>query len=141
MATGPDRCGSTDKVHLILQHQNPVSKEWEEKHAKDMPLSALGDRQTHLYTLIIRPDNSFEVLIDNESKKKGSLLTDMDPPVNPEKMIDDPDDKKPADWVDVAKIEDPAAKKPGARACGSPPSGALLLHYMCMQRRDLTGVI
>jgi calnexin len=33
--------------------------------------------------------------------------------VNPEKMIDDPDDEKPANWVDVAKIEDPAAKKPG----------------------------
>jgi hypothetical protein len=46
-----------------------------------MPLSVLGDRQTHLYTLIIRPDNTFEILIDNESKKKGSLLTDMDPPV------------------------------------------------------------
>ena len=28
-------------------------------------------------------------------------------------MIDDPDDEKPANWVDVAKIEDPAAKKPG----------------------------
>ena len=29
---------------------------------------------THLYTLIVRPDNSFEVLVDLESKKKGSLL-------------------------------------------------------------------
>eukprot|EP00960_Hanusia_phi_P015953 470550-Hanusia_phi.AAC.3 len=28
---GPDRCGSTDKVHFILQHQNPVTKQWEEK--------------------------------------------------------------------------------------------------------------
>jgi hypothetical protein len=29
---------------------------------------------THLYTLVIRSDNSFEVLVDLESKKKGSLL-------------------------------------------------------------------
>ena len=36
----------------------------------------------------------------------------MTPPVNPEKVIDDPDDKKPSDWVDVAQIEDPAATKP-----------------------------
>ncbi len=109
---GPDRCGTNDKVHFILQHQNPVSKEWEEKHATDVPLSALGDRMTRLFTLIVRPDNSFEILIDGESKKKGSLLTDMDPPVNPSKEIDDPEDVKPSDWVDVAKIEDPAAKKP-----------------------------
>ena len=109
---GPDKCGGNDKVHFILQHQNPVSKEWEEKHANDMPVSHLGDRKTHLYTLIVRPDNSFEVLIDNVSKKKGSLLSDMTPPVNPEKVIDDPDDKKPSDWVDLAQIEDPAATKP-----------------------------
>ena len=31
-------------------------------------------------------------------------------------MIDDPDDEKPANWVDVAKIEDPAAKKPSIEA-------------------------
>jgi len=27
------------------------------------------------------------------------LLKDLDPPVNPSKMIDDPEDKKPKDWV------------------------------------------
>lgn len=109
---GPDRCGATDKVHFILQHQNPVSKEWEEKHAKDVPLSSLGDKKTHLYTLVIRADNTFEILVDNASKTKGSLLSDMNPPVNPEKTIDDPTDEKPTDWVDVMKIEDPASKKP-----------------------------
>mmetsp|Transcript_39604 Transcript_39604/g.61787 ORF Transcript_39604/g.61787 Transcript_39604/m.61787 type:complete len:552 (+) Transcript_39604:50-1705(+) len=109
---GPDQCAQTNKVHFILQHQNPVSKKWEEKHAKTTPGVVLNDRMTHLYTLIIRPDNSFEILVDLENRVKGNLLKDMDPPVNPEKMIDDPEDKKPADWVDEAKIDDPEAQKP-----------------------------
>ena len=36
----------------------------------------------------------------------------MMPSVNPPKEIDDPEDKKPADWVDEAKIDDPDASKP-----------------------------
>merc|ERR1719262_1265923 len=35
---GPDKCGSTNKVHFILRHQNPVSKEWEEKHLVSPPV-------------------------------------------------------------------------------------------------------
>eukprot|EP00283_Hemiselmis_rufescens_P022902 CAMPEP_0173439532 /NCGR_PEP_ID=MMETSP1357-20121228/21102_1 /TAXON_ID=77926 /ORGANISM="Hemiselmis rufescens, Strain PCC563" /LENGTH=529 /DNA_ID=CAMNT_0014404915 /DNA_START=13 /DNA_END=1602 /DNA_ORIENTATION=+ len=109
---GPDKCSSTDKVHFIVQYQNPVSKEWEEKHAKEVPFVAGSDRQTHLYTLIIRPDNTFEIKVDGESKTKGSLLESMQPPINPPKEIDDPKDSKPSDWVDEAMIDDPDAKKP-----------------------------
>ena len=25
---GPDKCGTTNKIHLILRHQNPVSKKF-----------------------------------------------------------------------------------------------------------------
>lgn len=39
-------------------------------------------------------------------------MEDFTPPVNPEKEIDDPKDKKPADWVDDVKIADPEAVKP-----------------------------
>jgi hypothetical protein len=39
------------------------------------------------------------------------LLEDFEPPVNPPEEIDDPEDKKPADWVDQEKIPDPDAKK------------------------------
>ncbi len=31
--------------------------------------------------------------------------------MNPPKEIDDPEDKKPEDWVDEAKISDPDATK------------------------------
>jgi calnexin len=39
-------------------------------------------------------------------------LTDFDPPVNPPEEIDDPDDAKPADWVDDQTIPDPDAVRP-----------------------------
>lgn len=50
--------------------------------------------------------------MDGTSVKSGSLLEDFSPSVNPSEEIDDPEDKKPEDWVDKAKIADPAAKKP-----------------------------
>merc|ERR1712025_351506 len=63
-------------------------------------------------TLVVRSDNTYEIFVDKETKKSGSLLEDFEPPVNPPKQIDDPEDKKPEDWVDEAKINDPDASKP-----------------------------
>jgi calnexin len=65
-----------------------------------------------LYTLIVKPDQTFEIKVNNKSVKKGSLLEDFTPAVNPDKEIDDPNDRKPEDWVDDAKIDDPSATKP-----------------------------
>ena len=48
---GPDKCGHTNKVHFILQHQNPVSGVWEEKHFKAPP-SVETDQATHLYVVM-----------------------------------------------------------------------------------------
>ena len=62
--------------------------------------------------MVVNPDNSYEILINNESKKNGTLLDEFKPPVNPEKEIDDPEDSKPSTWVDEARISDPAASKP-----------------------------
>lgn len=47
-------------MHFILRHQNPVSGEWEEKHADNVP-APKKDKKSHLYTLVVRPDNSFEM--------------------------------------------------------------------------------
>lgn len=43
-----------------------------------------------------------------------SLLSEAEfkPPVNPPKLVDDPTDSKPSDWVDESKMDDPAATKP-----------------------------
>jgi len=108
---GPDKCGSTNKVHFIFQHKNPKTGEYEEKHLKSPP-SAKTAKLSTLYTLIVKPDNTFEMLIDDKSSKNGSLLEDFSPAVNPPKEIDDPKDKKPDDWVEQARIPDPDATKP-----------------------------
>ncbi|CAE7126934.1 unnamed protein product, partial [Rhizoctonia solani] len=108
---GQDLTCPGSKVHFIFRHQNPITKEWEEKHLKSAPAPHVGE-DTNLYTLIVNPDNTFEILINNESNTKGNLLESFEPPVNPPKEIDDPEDKKPTDWVDEEKIADPAASKP-----------------------------
>jgi calnexin len=108
---GPDKCGGNNKVHFIFRHENPITHVFEEKHLKNPPKMA-ADKKTNLYTLIVKPDQTFIIKINNESVKEGSLLKDFDPPVNPPVQIDDPNDKKPKDWVDEAKILDPNAKKP-----------------------------
>lgn len=55
---GPDKCGEDYKLHFIFRHQNPLNKDWEEKHAKrpDVDLKKFyTDRKTHLYTLGASP--------------------------------------------------------------------------------------
>ena len=61
--------------------------------------------------LLCSPNNTYNVLINGESDKTGSLLEDFEPSVNPSKEIDDPNDKKPEDWVEEKTIADPDAKK------------------------------
>ncbi|KAJ8105826.1 hypothetical protein OPT61_g9947 [Boeremia exigua] len=108
---GPDKCGATNKVHFIFKHKNPKTGEYEEKHLKNPPMARIVKTST-LYTLIVKPDQSFEIKIDGESTRNGTLLEDFTPSVNPDAEIDDEDDKKPEDWVDDARIADPEATKP-----------------------------
>lgn len=108
---GPDKCGSTNKVHFIFRHYNPISKEHEEKHLTSPPVAKISKLST-LYTLIVKPDQTFEISVNNKSVKSGSLLEDFSPAVTPPKEISDPEDKKPSDWVEDAKINDPDATKP-----------------------------
>lgn len=108
---GPDKCGATNKVHFIFRHKDPVTGEVGEKHLVNAPYAKIAKVST-LYTLIVNPDNTFEILINNEQRKNGTLFDDFDPPVNPAKEIDDVTDVKPSDWVDTIRIADPSATKP-----------------------------
>ena len=110
---GPDKCGSTNKVHFIYKHKNPKSGEYVEHHLK-YPPSTPSDKLSHVYTAILKPDNELRILIDGEEKKKANLLSedDFEPPLVPPKTIPDPEDKKPEDWDERAKIPDSDAKKP-----------------------------
>uniref|UniRef100_A0A8D0UX00 Calnexin n=2 Tax=Sus scrofa TaxID=9823 RepID=A0A8D0UX00_PIG len=111
----PDKCGEDYKLHFIFRHKNPKTGVYEEKHAKrpDADLKTyFTDKKTHLYTLILNPDNSFEILVDQAVVNSGNLLNDMTPPVNPSREIEDPEDRKPEDWDERPKIPDPDAVKP-----------------------------
>ncbi|OHS94976.1 Calnexin like protein [Tritrichomonas foetus] len=108
---GPDLCFMDSKVQFIFKHKNWKSGKYEEKRLiKNPPVSV--DKYNHLFTLISRPDNSFEIFVDGNSVKSGSLLEDFDTPVKSKKMIPDPNDKVPDDWTDQEYIPDPFAKKP-----------------------------
>ena len=103
---GPDVCGTSNKkTHVIL---NYPPKEDNLLIKKEVMCET--DDLTHLYTLVIRPDNTVEVLVDNKSVRKGKLEDEFD--FLPPKEIKDPDASKPDDWVDQAKIADPEDKKP-----------------------------
>eukprot|EP01068_Selenidium_serpulae_P015344 Selendium_serpulae@DN6201_c0_g1_i1.p1 len=108
---GPDRCGSTNKVHFIFKLKNPISGEWTEHHMNSPPMVP-GQDVTHLYTLIIKPDDTFIVEIDGVEARSGSLFEEMSPALQTPEDIPDPDDEKPDDWVDEPKIADPDSEKP-----------------------------
>ncbi|XP_039037092.1 calnexin homolog [Hibiscus syriacus] len=110
---GPDKCGTTNKVHFILKHKNPKNGEYVEHHLKHAP-SAPSDKLTHVYTVTLKRDKEVRIMIDGKEKKKANFLAtdDFDPPLIPPKTIPDPDDMKPEGWDDGARIPDPNAVKP-----------------------------
>ncbi|EIM92379.1 Calreticulin-domain-containing protein [Stereum hirsutum FP-91666 SS1] len=108
---GPDLTCPGTKVHFIFRHKNPITGEFEEKHLKVPPKPSFG-KDTNLFTLIVHPNSTYDVLFNGKSHSTGSLLEDFSPAVNPEAEIDDPEDFKPDDWVDAKKIADPEATKP-----------------------------
>ncbi|PHH87420.1 hypothetical protein CDD83_8900 [Cordyceps sp. RAO-2017] len=108
---GPDKCGHTNKVHFIINHKNPKTGEYEEKHLSTPPTAKIV-KTTELYTLIVRPNNTYVIKQNREEVKSGSLFEDFFPEINPPAEIDDPNDTKPDDWVDKSRIPDPEAKKP-----------------------------
>jgi calreticulin len=103
---GPDLCGyDVSHIHAIFNHKGTnllktekIALEYSDKN-----------EYTHLYTLVVKPDGTYEVFFDLESKAKGKLVDDWD---FPKPTIDDPEDKKPSDWVDETMIDDPESKKP-----------------------------
>jgi len=112
---GPDKCGQSSKIHFIFRHKSPKTGEIEEKHSIQTTKSLesyFTDKRTHLFTLVIRNDNSFEISVDHAVIKSGSLLSDVIPSVNPPTEIDDSEDKKPSDWDEREKIADETATKP-----------------------------
>lgn len=102
---GPDICGSTKRTHVILHSE---TKKDNLLIKKDVPCEK--DTLSHLYTLVLKSDNTFDVLVDNKSVRSGKLEDEFD--FLEPKEIKDPDESKPDDWVDEKKIPDPEDIKP-----------------------------
>merc|ERR1712000_704707 len=102
---GPDKCGYTKRTHLIFNYKgkNVLKK-------SDLSYKQEGEGTSHLYRLVVKPDNTVRVEIDEEKIYEGSLKDDWE--MLKPKEISDPDDKKSSDWLDEAMIDDPEDKKP-----------------------------
>jgi len=102
---GPDKCGYTKRTHLIFTYKgkNVLKK-------ADLDYKQEGEGTSHLYRMILKPDNTVRVEIDEEKIYEGSIKEDWD--VLKPKQIEDPEDKKPSDWVEDSMMDDPEDKKP-----------------------------
>jgi len=102
---GPDKCGYTKRTHLIFNYKG--------KHVlkkSDLSYKQEGEGTSHLYLMLLKPDNTVRVEIDGEQIYEGSIKEDWE--VLKQKEIADPDDKKPEDWVDDSMMDDPESTKP-----------------------------
>merc|ERR1712187_825670 len=97
---GPDKCGYTKRTHLIFNYKgkNVLKK-------SDLAYKQEGEGTSHLYRMVLKPDNTGRVEIDEEKIYEGSLKEDWE--LLKPKEIPDPADKKPEDWVDDSMMNDP----------------------------------
>lgn len=99
---GPDKCGTTDKVHLILRRDGV------EHHLVQPPPTKSG-LLSALYTLIIQPNLDFEIRIDGATYRQGNLLDELEfePPLVPPKTILNESETQPEEWDDREYIPSP----------------------------------
>jgi calreticulin len=100
---GPDICGGERKTHLILSYKG-------KNYLSNRRFRVDSDTLTHQYTTLIYPNNTYQILIDNNDISHGNIEDHWD--ILPPKEIKDPSAVKPADWVDEPMIVDPEDKKP-----------------------------
>jgi len=101
---GPDICGApTRQTRIVLGHKGKHA------HVKKL-IRCETDEISHLYTLVIKPDRTYDVLIDNKKIDGGNLIDDFD--LLEPKKVAEPGSTKPADWDDRPRIADPEHKKP-----------------------------
>merc|ERR1712070_293662 len=95
----------TKRTHLIFNYQgkNVLKK-------TDLSYKQEGEGTSHVYRMVLKPDNTVRVEIDEEKIYEGSIKEDWE--VLKPKEIADPEDKKPSDWVEEKRMVDSDAKKP-----------------------------
>jgi calreticulin len=101
----PDQCNADKRTHLIFSRKG---KNYLKK--PELPYKQEGEGVSHLYRLVLKPDSTVRVEVDQVELYAGSLKDDWD--MLPAKEIPDANDKKPADWVEDSMMVDPDDKKP-----------------------------
>jgi calreticulin len=103
---GPDVCGSTRRVHVILERDG-------QGHMIKKQIDFNNDELTHMYTLVLsQPSQTYRVLIDGKEVAAGNIVDDVEDMSSIPSMIADPNAVKPANWVEEAQIADVEDKKP-----------------------------
>lgn len=108
---GPDKCGADNKVHFIIKILNPKTGIFEEYQLKKPPMAKIV-QTTSLYTLIIEPNQDFQIRINGDIVRFGNLLNTEDFDILPSKEIVDLNDTKPENWIEIEEIDDPNDFKP-----------------------------
>lgn len=101
---GPDLCGAiTNKVHFIIHRYGA------EHQLVNAPFPAEPDFKSNLYTLILHPNQDFEIRVNGVVRRAGSLLDDemFEPPLQGPLTVPDPEDEVPEDWDSRRLIPDP----------------------------------
>lgn len=103
LSFGPNICGRDQQVLVSWRYRG-------KQHAirKDIPTPY--DTVSHLYTLHVQPDQTYEVFVDWERVASGSLTRDWR--MLPPRYIQDVNAPRPADWQTAAEIDDPADVRP-----------------------------
>ena len=110
---GPDVCGASNKKTHVILHSNPK----DENLLIKKQVMCETDDLTHLYTLVVHPDNTFEVFVDNKSVRQGKLEDEFD--FMAPKEIKDPDvaydviAKENTRWTLLADFNQPNNTGPG----------------------------
>jgi len=70
---GPDKCGYTKRTHLIFTYKgkNVLKK-------TDLEYKQENEGTSHLYRLIVKPDNTVRVEIDGEKQYEGAITDDWE---------------------------------------------------------------
>jgi len=105
---GPDICGASKKTHAILNYARPGKEAVNMDHK--YALRTESDTDPHVYSFILKQDNTYSVKIDGKELQNGTLTDSW--PFQPAEQIKDPKVSKPTDWVDDEKIADPEDQKP-----------------------------
>lgn len=110
---GPDKCGADNKVHFILKTLDSQTGELKEHQVSKPPMAKVV-QTTSLYTLIIEPNQDFQIRINGDVVRSGNLLDSEDFDLLPPKEIIDINDTKPEDWIEEEDkyIIDPNDSKP-----------------------------